>query len=222
MTDRNSPWADVDLDALHRVTDPAQAAIVADPIRSSFLRPFLGRACTVSEAAATLGCTPNAMLYRVRRMIDVGLLQIVGTRTRPGRPIKIYCSVHDGYFVPMNVMRYDDLRDRVASQGRTLVNQLTDAYAAVLFSSPDSGRALLRNRDGEVWATDLPPEKNHRGNSVFLCDLTVALTPQEALSIRETLTTAMDRCLSARPDRKSRAASGEPYLFVAGLLPLGR
>ncbi len=220
MEDADPPWLDIDLASLHQVTDPDQAAVVADPARSRFLHPFLGRALTVSEAAAELDCSPNAMLYRVRRMVDLRLLHVVSTRTRPGRPVKVYRSVHDGYFVPMDVMRYDDLRHRVASQGRVLVNQLIDAYTAVLAASTDSGRVLARNRVGELWATDLLPTRNRHGQPTFLCDLTITLSADQADQIRDTLASAMHLSLAAERSSNPLTPNGASYLFMAGLLPL--
>src|SRR4051794_15550694 len=115
MEDHNSPWGSIDPSSLHRVTDPDQAAIIADATRSRFLQPFPAREATVSDAAAQLGCTPNSTLYRVRRMTDAGLLRVVRVVRRAGRPMKVYRSVHDGYLVPLDTMRYDDLRHRVAA-----------------------------------------------------------------------------------------------------------
>lgn len=220
MEEQDSPWLDIDVASLHRVGDPDQAAIVADPVRAGFLRPFLGRELAVTQAAIEASCSPNAMLYRVRRMLDVGLLRVVSTRQRPGRPIKIYQSCHDGYFVPMDVMRYDDLRHRVATQGRSLAEHLTDAYTAVLASSGHSGRVLARNRAGDVWASDLLPNANHRGQPSFLGDVTVWLTREDAESVRHLLNAALDRALAAsRTDPSEGRAIREPYLLVAGVLP---
>lgn len=119
------------------------------------LQPFLGRENTVVRAAAELGCEPNATLYRVRRMHSLGILRMVREEPRAGRPVEVYRSVHEGYFVPTEVMRHDDLRHRVATQGRVLVENLIASYVAVLGDSKHSGRVFARNRQGQIWASDL-------------------------------------------------------------------
>lgn len=210
----------MDLDSLHRVSDPDQAAVLADPVRSRFLRPFLGCARSVSQAADQVGCSPNAMLYRVRRMVELGLIRVVSMRSRPGRPIQIYRSVHDGYFVPMDVMRYDDLRHRVATQGRSLDGQLTDAYTTVLATSGHSGRVLARNRSGDIWSTDLLPVANHKGQPSFLGDVNIWLTRDEAAEVRRLLNVALERGLAASRDPEEGRATRETYLVVAGILPI--
>ena len=190
MEEDHSPWAGIDPGTLHRIADPAQAVIVGDPLRSRFLQPFLGRETTVTEAATELGCTPNTMLYRVRRMIDAGLLRVVAIRSRAGRSIKVYRSSHDGYFVPTEAMPYDDLAHRVAQQGRGLTEQLFDAYTAVLFRSGHSGRVLARDPAGAIWSSDLPPSTNHRGQPAYLTDGILWLTTDEATELRDLLASA--------------------------------
>lgn len=215
-----APWLAIDRRRLHRIGDPRQAVIVADPVRSRFLVRFLGRALTVTEAAREVGCDADTMLYRVRRMVAAGLLRVVATRARAGRPVKVYRSPHDGYFVPLDVMPYDDLRHRVSAQGRVLAGQLTDAYTAVLARTPECGRALGRTPAGEPWATDLMPESNHRGQPALLCDLTLALTRTEAEAVRGILAAAMNRARAASAPTPADPDRREPYLFAAVLLPM--
>jgi hypothetical protein len=147
----------------------------------------------VSQAAAETGCSPNAMLYRVRRMLDADLLLITETRRRADRPIKIYRSTHDGYFVPNGAMHYDDLRHRVNSQEQQLSEQVVDAYTAVLFRSDNSGRVLARDQLGDVWSSDLPPAANDQGKPVLMADVRLDLTAAEAAQIRDLLTAAISR-----------------------------
>lgn len=215
----DSPWEGIDAGSLHRVVDPAQAVIVGDPLRSRFLHPFLGRDRTVTEAAAEVGCTSNTMLYRVRRMVAVGLLRVVATRTRPGRSIKVYRSSHDGYFVPTEAMPYDDLAHRVREQGRGLIEQLFDAYTAVLFRSDHTGRVLARDATGAVWSSDLPPSTNHRGQPAYLTDGILWLTADEAIQIRDRLAAAIDPGPADR-DSTTGGSTRRPFLLYRALLPV--
>jgi hypothetical protein len=220
MEELDSPWAGVDVETLHRVTDPDQAAILVDPSRVRFLRPFLGRECTVTKAARLVGVTPNGMLYRVRRMLDVGLLQLVREEPRAGRAVKIYRSCHDGYLVPMEAMRYDDLRHRVRSHGRLLADQMTEAYATVLATSSTEGaRVLARSNTGDVWSSDLTPAVNCRGQPVHFSDVTVWLTRHEAQQVRQLLLAATQRALDATRYGSNRIPGRDPYLLVGAILP---
>lgn len=205
------------------MTDPDQAAVIADPERSRFLGPFLGRESTVTQAAAQVGCSPNAMLYRVRRMLALDILTVVREVRRAGRAVKIYRAAHDGYFVPTEVMHYDDVRHRVATYGRALVTGLIDSYTAVLADAELSGRILVR-QGGRVWGSDLLPEHNRRGQPAHFADAVVHLTQQEAEQVRDLLSRVEERSLCAsRPayDGSGRTSPDgrQPYLVVGAILP---
>ncbi|MDO5535833.1 MAG: helix-turn-helix domain-containing protein [Propionibacteriaceae bacterium] len=218
MKELNSPWAELETETLHRVTSPEQAAILVNPVRSRFLHPFLGRDCTVSDAASQLGVSVNTMLYRVRRMVARDLLEVVRVVPRPGRAVKVYRSKHTGYLVPVDAMRYDDLRHRVDAQGRVLAQQLARDYTDVLTNAPADGvRILARNAAGDVWTTDLAPAANHRGQPVHFSDVTVQLTREEATELRQLLLHATTRALDH--NRTAPTTHSDPYLIVTAILP---
>lgn len=57
------------------VSHPAATALLVDPKALRFLRPFLARACGVSEAARELGVGRSLVSYWVGRLHRAGLLQ---------------------------------------------------------------------------------------------------------------------------------------------------
>lgn len=213
------PWDDIDIDALHEVTDPAQVAILTDPHRVRFLRPFLGREMTVSQVAAELEVSPNALLYRVRRMVDDGLLRVVETRPRAGRAVKVYRASHDGYRVPMSAMRYDDIRHRVDTYGRPLLENLARAYTAALLAAPRHDRVVARTRSGDVWATDLLPSATRQGDPLLFADTVLWLDQEQAHRVRLRLQEALDEALSSA-DPTHATGSATPYFVMGALLPM--
>lgn len=219
MKDQDSPWLSFDVDSLHRVTDPDQAAVIADPARSRFLWPFLGRESTVARAAEELDCHPNAMLYRVRRMTDLGILRVVRVQPRSGRPVKIYRAVHDGYFVPTEVMHFDDVHHRVATHSKVLVKQLIDSYVGVLSNARRSGRVVARNDLGQIWGSDLMPLQNAQGRPAYFADATVHLTLDEAREVQQLLDRAQRRSTAAARESPVDPARTKPYLFMGCILP---
>lgn len=103
------------------VTDPGAAAFLVNPESRRFLAPFLDRDCTVTAAARELGEAPNSVLYRVRRMVKLGLLVVVRQEARRGRPVRVYRSVAGRLFVPYTATPAVDLlesltRERAASE----------------------------------------------------------------------------------------------------------
>ncbi|GAA1491536.1 ArsR/SmtB family transcription factor [Brachybacterium sacelli] len=214
-----APWDDIDVESLHTVTDPAQVAILADPRRVRFIRPFLAREATVSEVAGELGVTANSLLYRVRRMTDAGLLRVVEERPRTGRAIKVYRSSYDGYRVPMSAMQYDDLRHRVDAYGRPLLDDLARAYTTALRDAPHHDRIIARNSAGEVWTTDLLPTKTRRGEPLVFADSVLWLDRRQAEIAQRHVHEALEAALSA-DDSEHSAGPRAPYLVMGAVLPL--
>lgn len=210
-------WNDIDVDDLHVVQDRNQAALLTDPVRVRFLYPFLGRESTVGEAAEALGTSTNSMLYRVRRMARAGLLHVVEERPRAGRAIKVYRSVHDGYRVPLEAMRFDDVRHRVDVQGRPLMEDVASAYSAALLATARHDRVVSRTRSGELWSTDLLPEVTGRGEALHMSDTLVSLTPQKAGEIRDRLRAVLREALEADSDVAGQ--DRRTYLLMSALLP---
>lgn len=216
---RSPPWDDFDVDALHEVTDPARVAILTDPNRVRFLVPFLGRDATVSQVAAELEVSPNALLYRVRRMVDAGLLQVTATRPRAGRAVKVYRASHDGYRVPMSAMRYDDIRHRVDTYGRPLLENLARAYTAALLTAPRHDRVIARTRAGDVWATDLLPSATRQGDPLLFADTVLWLDQEQANRVQRRMQEALEDALSAA-DPMHASDSTTPYFVMGALLPM--
>lgn len=98
---------------VHTVTDPRLAALLTDPVARRFYEPFLARTLSVSAAAQEVGCSLDAMLYRVRVFVRAGLLRVAEERPRKGRAIKLYQTVFPAYFVPHRVTPFTTVEDRL-------------------------------------------------------------------------------------------------------------
>lgn len=83
-----------------RLDDPEAARILADAQARRYFEPFIWRERRVTDVAAELGVTKNAMLYQVNKLLRLGLLEVTRTQPRGGRAIRYYRSSSPGYFVP--------------------------------------------------------------------------------------------------------------------------
>jgi len=133
------------------VSDPQQARLLSDPRFQDAFFPFLARELGASAAAAELGLDLNAMLYRIRVLSKAGLLQVVRFEQRKGRPIKIYRSVHDAYFVPYEATPFADLEERLWRQQLPELRERTSIQARRLRAGGIYGQNLFRNELGETW-----------------------------------------------------------------------
>lgn len=136
----------------HTVTDPRQARLLSEPRFQAAFRQFLAREASATAAARELGLDLDAMLYRVRLLLGAGLLEVVRHQKRNGRPIKVYRSVHDEYFVPYDVTPFADLQERLWLQAEAELRQRVAIQARRLRASGASGQRLYRDEHGDTWS----------------------------------------------------------------------
>lgn len=141
------PWREV---AFRTVDDPRAARILADPEATFWLEPFLGRVRSASEAARELGRPLDAVRYRLRRMADAGLVEVVGERRRSGRPVKLWRSVADGFVVPFEATPYADLEERIRRATAANADRFARSAATALREGGVEARRIYRGPDGAV------------------------------------------------------------------------
>ena len=124
--------------ALH-VTDERAAAFLLDANHRRFLDPFLGRECTVAQAARDLTEDVNVVLYRVRRMVAIGLLRVVRIQQRRGRAVKVYTSVAERLFVPYAATPALNLLDALRRDRAATEELFVSALARVMQGAHDEG-----------------------------------------------------------------------------------
>ena len=85
------------------ITDPKVAAVLMDESDRSFLGRFFHQPRTVSDVAREVGQERVKVLYRVRKLLKLGILQVARLEPRVGRPIKHYQTSAQRYVVPYAV-----------------------------------------------------------------------------------------------------------------------
>lgn len=141
------PWRDV---TFRTVADPRAARLLADPSWRLWIEPFLGRASGIAEAAARLDRPLDAVRYRVRRMHELGLLEIIGERRRAGRPVRLYRTVADGFVVPFAATPYADVEERLLAALVAEAQRFARSAGAALRDGGIEARRIYRAPDGTV------------------------------------------------------------------------
>ncbi len=135
-------------DRAWEVRTPLQARLLSDATSRAYFLPFLGRTRSVTQAANEVGCALDAMHYRVRRFLAAGLLEIQGERARAGRPIKLYRSVSDAFYIPFALTPYSELEERMLVDVIREDERVVKALARALRGGGVEGRRLYRGADG--------------------------------------------------------------------------
>ena len=123
------------------VTNPEAADALVNPLTLRQLEPFLGRDCTVSQAAEETGAKANTVLSRVRRFVTLGLLKVVREEKRKGRAVKVYRSAADVFFVPFETTSAESLEAMMRER---------DSYWEALLRR---GVVRARAEDVGTWGT---------------------------------------------------------------------
>ncbi len=138
------------------MTNAEQARLLTEPAYDEAFRPFLARECSVGEAAAETGLTLDAMLYRVRVLLKAGLLVVARLKRRAGRPIKLYRSAHDAYFIPYELTPFASLEERLRRQFMPELEERLAIQARRLRERGFYGQRLYRNDFGETFSESAP------------------------------------------------------------------
>lgn len=145
-------------EAFMTVQDEEQARLLSDVKSFNYFIPFVAKERTVSEAAREVGCTLEAMLYRVNQFCKAGLLEVTRLKKRAGRSVKLYRSVAEAFFVPFHLTPFADLEERLAGTMLANQQQLLSALANTLKLQQAYGQRIYRAPDGEVWKSSAETE----------------------------------------------------------------
>ena len=127
-----------------RVSDEAAARWLVDPVLRGWIAPFVGRERTLADVSRELGMPLNAVQYRARRMLDLDLLRVVGTRPRRGRAMKVYTTAGRGFVVPVSALPSQTLEALLLQNELTGQRALTRGLVRAVERGPEQGHLVVR------------------------------------------------------------------------------
>ena len=152
-----------------RILNPAAARFVVNGDSFRFLEPFLAQENTVSNAVRHTGADHSSVLYRVRQMLNLRLLEVTRVQRRAGRAIKHYRSTAPEFFVPFSATDAETIKALSAQFTAEFQAHFDAAYGATLErtgTTHDLGIRVWRNPDGHTSRDFMPAEKAH-GDTTF-------------------------------------------------------
>jgi DNA-binding Lrp family transcriptional regulator len=115
----------------HHVNQHEVVRALVDPTIRQFLEPFLGCECTIKTAAEHLQISPNSVLYRVNRLLELGLVRITRIEPRRGRAIKHYQSVADAFVATFEHFDETSIKELYALHEAANLELFSEAMARV-------------------------------------------------------------------------------------------
>lgn len=98
----------------------------------------------MSEAAEALGVKLNAMHYQVGKLLELGLLEVVGSVKRKGRAVKLYGPTAEEFFVPFASTPHATVEDMIRHLS-ALDEFLTHAVATLTSQAESWGVLVSQN-----------------------------------------------------------------------------
>ena len=198
------------------VSDPQAARLLLNPDEVYFFEPFLARERTVGEAAALLGCPPNSLLSRVRRMLACGLLEVAREVPRAGRAVKVYRSVAEVFFVPYSHSPLHDHAVWAASRTRLLQTGLRYSQTQ---PTRLRGHRIYRDVHGVVnHNSAISPTQDH--DPLAPDEPAVFTASHDAVYLDFEDAKRMQRDLEGVMQRYKAIGGGQRYLIWLNLVPL--
>lgn len=198
------------------VTDPRAVKVLLSEQAVTYLEPYLGTDRSIGEAAERIGRSVQRTHYWTRRMLDVGLVEVVHTSRRAGRPIHRYQAVADSFRISAQSLPVGLFESMLTTLNRALVRSFEAAYPDIAYG----GDVLIRpaqNASGTILDRVAPDGSSDGPPDALQCSFTTRLSPDDAAQLRVELGELRDRW-SAKTGHR---ASGQPlYLSVLALTPL--
>lgn len=144
-----------------RVADPDAARVLTNTREWALLSVFMDEA-SLSGAAEKLGMSLPALSYRVKKLLELGLLQISRVEKRKGSPVKYYRTVAEHFFVPFRVTPSATLENLLASSNERFDKRMRHEWVRVFLAEEgDWGLNLYRGEGGGLNYTFSPiPERD--------------------------------------------------------------
>ncbi|MCM4082189.1 hypothetical protein [Paractinoplanes hotanensis] len=140
------------------ISEERAAKALVGGVAPTYLQAFAYEARSAAEAARLLDETVQKVHYWASRLVRLGLLRVVGTVRRPGRPVKRYMSTAQAYRIPATLLPanafYRDEAGRAATLQRAIAAHRPDLVH-------DGEMRVVLEPDGTV-NMDRVPFEGHR------------------------------------------------------------
>lgn len=183
------------------------------------LAPFIEQPLTAHEAAEILGVETNSLLYSLKKLTALGLLEVTQERLRAGRPMKVYRATAQVYFVPFAATSEITLASYLATAEEQVSHFLRHQLERLLLQHhQDWGLRFVPGPQGQLHARlalnahqdlDIQPEKSVMLNFVHPY---LQLDFEDAVKLQQEVLEVFQRYTQMK--------GAQRYVWRLGLLPV--
>lgn len=118
-------------------------AFLADSRRRHILLAFVGRERSLTEVSAALSMPLNLLHYHVKKLVTLGIVEVVREQPRAGRAVRYYQASSEAFFIPTYLMA-NSVGAVLSRELRLGLDAAASEAAGMLLDLDDSGRPRLR------------------------------------------------------------------------------
>jgi DNA-binding MarR family transcriptional regulator len=180
------------------VTDKNAIVFLINPDHHRHLECFMGSESTMATAAERLGESLQRIFRKVRRMLELGLIEQTRLETRVGRSIRYYQTVADQFFIPFSDRSFEEiLLESNLNFERRFVTHVTAQWLKYATNNQGWGTTYARGPHGRLVTrapvhaqpqTPVPEPPN-----VLSSFTEWKLNPDDATALLEDLTAVLER-----------------------------
>ena len=136
--------------------DPKRAAALLEPNTLRYLEPFIGCDRAADQVAQDMGVSLTTLLYQIKRLLQLGFLEVCQEQPRRGRSIKRYRAVAEIFFVPFDATHFATPADMLIREYEPLYKKFLEHFleAAMqmvnLKTAKEIGISVSQNEDGKL------------------------------------------------------------------------
>jgi hypothetical protein len=127
--------------------DPELAAVLLEATTLRYLEPFMGQSRSADEVAKEMNISLNTLLYQIKRLTQLGFLELSSQTPRRGRAIKRYCAVAKAFFIPFDATHFDTFSDLLLHEYKPLYLRFIEGFlnAAIQMVNQNAGQDFGMN-----------------------------------------------------------------------------
>lgn len=166
------------------VTSHAQAEVLLEEPNQEIIGALMEGFSSANEIAKNVKKPLKTVLYRLERLLSVGLVLQEGERKRSGRAVKLYqLASENGWDIPFSLTPANTARELVSGQLRPRLNHFFDVLGDRLAQS-DLTIRISKNEQNQITINISNPEQ--RGNNVGIFS-SLRLNAEQAKEIAQEL-----------------------------------
>lgn len=141
------------------IQDEKAAQLLIDLEQAKWVLPFMAEERSVSEVARELGMAVDAMTYRAKRCLKLGILKEVRKEARKGRAITYYKAA-PAFFIPVQAIPNQTTEDLFMRSDAPMRQQIAQSMTKALYESTSFqnwGVLVQRDPQGNAQLGLTPP-----------------------------------------------------------------